>query len=121
QRDDGTGRTGETLGDVPDGDQRLRRCNGHRCSGVHVELGWKTIARKGVGLKPLHGLRSCGQAEMATSRSISARGWMTSPACDVGSSISSRPSGWCTTFMKGAKAPGSERLVRLHGRSAMAR
>ena len=36
-------------------------------------LGSVTISRIGVGLKPLHGLRVCGQFEITASTSISAR------------------------------------------------
>ena len=58
-----------------------------------------TTMRTGVGSKPLHGLLICGQLEISTSTSISARRSTRSPGAEMPSTMPSVPSASTGTFM----------------------
>src|SRR5207302_7963681 len=88
----------------PVGDEHLPEQSRH--------VGAVTVTRMGVGLKPLQGLLICGQLEIATSTSISARRSRYFPGAEIPSTIPSVPSASTGTFMNQLMLETRSRLPR---------
>src|SRR5262249_47158034 len=98
--------------------RRLNSSDRHHPTRSGDQAGSVTIRRIGVGLKPLHGLRVCGQFETTASTSISARRSTWSPGFESPSTIPIVPSGATGTFMKKLRLATTSRRPRPKGASA---